>query len=71
MPEMALMALILSGMVNPLRKRLEAGVLIFRLSCNREGRLDLGHFPATAHAFFPVSACHMPVKPLFAFSRYG
>jgi len=32
MPEMALMALMLSGMVNPLRKRLEAGVLIFRLS---------------------------------------
>jgi hypothetical protein len=32
MPEMALMALMLSGMVNPLRKRLEAGLLFFRLS---------------------------------------
>jgi len=32
MPEMALMALMLSGIVNPLRKRLDAGVLIFRLS---------------------------------------
>jgi hypothetical protein len=48
MPEMALMALMLSGMVNPLRKRLDASVLMFRLSWNPEGRLDLGHFSALA-----------------------
>ena len=38
------MALMLSGMVNPLRKRLEAGLLIVRLSWNPEGRFNLGHF---------------------------
>jgi hypothetical protein len=32
MHEMALMALMLSGIVNPLRKRLDASVLIVRLS---------------------------------------
>jgi len=48
MPEMALMALMLSGIVNPLRKRLEAGVLVFRLSWNPEGRFDLCHFSALA-----------------------
>ena len=55
MPEMALMALMLSGIVNPLRKRLEASVLIVRLSCNLEGRFDLCHFSALV--FSRISYC--------------
>jgi hypothetical protein len=50
MPEMALMALMLSGIVNPLRKRLDASVLIFRLSLKPEGRFDLCHFAAESTA---------------------
>jgi hypothetical protein len=55
MPEMALMALMLSGIVNLLRKRLDAGVLRFRLSSKPEGRFDLCHFSALV--FSRISYC--------------